>query len=236
MDWNNDKTIEFIDSYRNFTCLWRYEDRSYKNRIIRNNAVQELGTKYSITPKQVLNKIKSLRSYFHKEHAKRNLRHIQKQLVRIYFHVIRSLRSGIETEVSDYGIQENNSDTEKNSEIGLLGVETTTASTNQQIIDVAAASSKSKRNKNSSQVDEDYNFLSEAKKKLRTQDRFSYFGEVVACKLRSLNDPRLQAVAEFEINKILFEVEMQSLNKQFSCPNMVLKPDNRRPGSSTTNN
>nr|CAI5845959.1 unnamed protein product [Callosobruchus analis] len=73
----------------------------------------------------------------------------------------------------------------------------------------------------------------EAKEKLKKQDRFSYFGEVVACKLRSLNDPRLQAVAEFE-NKILFEVEIQSLNKQSSCPNIVLKPDNSRPGSSAT--
>nr|CAI5837359.1 unnamed protein product [Callosobruchus analis] len=74
----------------------------------------------------------------------------------------------------------------------------------------------------------------EAKEKLKKQDRFSYFGEVVACKLRSLNDPRLQAVAEFEINKILFEVEIQSLNKQSSCPNIVLKPDNSLPGSSAT--
>nr|CAH7734027.1 unnamed protein product [Callosobruchus chinensis] len=131
MDWNNDKTIEFIDSYRNFTCLWRYEDRSYKNRIIRNNAVQELGTKYSITPKQVLNKIKSLRSYFHKEHAKVTKKKsgsttsdTYKSSWFAYTSMLfildgDSQRSGIETEVSDYGIQENNSDTEKNSEIGV---------------------------------------------------------------------------------------------------------------------
>nr|CAI5841796.1 unnamed protein product [Callosobruchus analis] len=129
MDWNNDKTIEFIDSYRNFTCLWRSEDPNYKNRIIRNDAVQELGTKYSITPKQVLNKIKSLRSYFHKEHTKVTKNKsgsatsdTYKSSWFAYTSMLfildgDSQRSGIETEVSDYGIQENSSDNEKNSEI-----------------------------------------------------------------------------------------------------------------------
>lgn len=82
--------------------------------------------------------------------------------------------------------------------------------------------------------------MTEAKEKLTKQDRFSYFGEVIACKLRSLNDPRLQAETEFKINTILFEAEMQSLNKQSSYPTIkrsidTLQPNNSRPGSSITN-
>jgi hypothetical protein len=37
---------------------------------MRSNALQELRTKYLLDSKSVLNKIKSLRSYFHREHTK----------------------------------------------------------------------------------------------------------------------------------------------------------------------
>jgi hypothetical protein len=41
----------------------------YKNREERT-AVEELGKKYSLDSKSTLNKIKILRSYFHREHSK----------------------------------------------------------------------------------------------------------------------------------------------------------------------
>jgi hypothetical protein len=37
---------------------------------MRKNALQELGEKYLMDSKSILNKIKSLRSYFHREHSK----------------------------------------------------------------------------------------------------------------------------------------------------------------------
>lgn len=129
MEWNNEKTIEFIDSYRNFTCLWRCEDPNYKNRIIRNDAVQELCTKYSITPKQVLNKIKSLRSYFHKEHTKVSKKKSGSATSETYksswFAYTSMLfildgdtqRSGTETELAEYDSQEHTSENEGNSTI-----------------------------------------------------------------------------------------------------------------------
>jgi hypothetical protein len=69
-DWSNEKTLDFIEEYRKYTVLWRLSDKNYKNREERRSALEELGEKYSLDSKSILNKIKSLRSYFHREHSK----------------------------------------------------------------------------------------------------------------------------------------------------------------------
>jgi hypothetical protein len=70
MEWSNEKTIEFVEDYRGFTCLWRSSDPDYKDRIKRGDAQQYLAGNYGLqTRKAVKNKIKSLRSYFHKIHS-----------------------------------------------------------------------------------------------------------------------------------------------------------------------
>lgn len=67
---NNEQTLEFIEDYRSYDCLWDINSRSYTNKNKRNDAYQDLAKKYGITEKGVRNKIKSLRSYFSKEHQK----------------------------------------------------------------------------------------------------------------------------------------------------------------------
>jgi len=69
-DWSSEKTLDFIEEYRKYTVLWRSSDKNYKNREERRSALQELGEKYSLDSKSILNKIRSLRSYFHPEHSK----------------------------------------------------------------------------------------------------------------------------------------------------------------------
>jgi hypothetical protein len=44
--------------------------KDYTNKIKRNDALNALATDYKINVKEVTNKIKSLRSYFAKEHQK----------------------------------------------------------------------------------------------------------------------------------------------------------------------
>ncbi|XP_069675826.1 uncharacterized protein [Periplaneta americana] len=70
MEWSNEKSIEFIEDYRNYSCLWRFSDPDYKDRQKRRDAHQFLAEKYGLgTRKAVINKIKSFRSYFHRLHA-----------------------------------------------------------------------------------------------------------------------------------------------------------------------
>ena len=70
VDLNTEKTLDFVEKYHKCPMLWRSSDQNYKNCQMRSNAFQELGTKYLLDFKPILNKTKSLRSYFHCEHAK----------------------------------------------------------------------------------------------------------------------------------------------------------------------
>ena len=69
-DWSSVKTLDFIEEYRKYAVLWGSLDKNYKNREERRSAVQELGEKYSLDSKSILNKIKCLRSYYHREHSR----------------------------------------------------------------------------------------------------------------------------------------------------------------------
>jgi len=63
------KTLAFIEDYRSFTALWDVNHKDYTNKIKRN-ALNALASNYKTSVKEVKNKIKSLQSYFAKEHQK----------------------------------------------------------------------------------------------------------------------------------------------------------------------
>jgi len=52
--------------------LWDVNHKDYTDKIKRNDALNALATNYKMSVKEVKNKIKSLRSYFVKEHQKVN--------------------------------------------------------------------------------------------------------------------------------------------------------------------
>lgn len=66
----NEDTVEFIEEYRVYKCLWSIHSKYYTNKIKRQHAYSDLAKKHNLTEKRVRNKIKSLRSYFSKEHQK----------------------------------------------------------------------------------------------------------------------------------------------------------------------
>ena len=70
MSSDNTKMLAFIEDYRSFTALWDISHKDYTNRIKRNYALNALATNYKMSVKEDKNKIKSLRSYFAKEHQK----------------------------------------------------------------------------------------------------------------------------------------------------------------------
>jgi hypothetical protein len=68
MSSHHTKTLQFIEDYRTFTALWDVNNKDYTNKIKQNDALSTLATNYEMIIKEVKNKIKSLRSYFAKEH------------------------------------------------------------------------------------------------------------------------------------------------------------------------
>ena len=69
MSSDHTKTLVFIEHYRSSAALWDVNHKDYTNKIKRNDALNALATNYKMSVKEV-NKIKSLRSYFAKEHQK----------------------------------------------------------------------------------------------------------------------------------------------------------------------
>ncbi|KAJ8965291.1 hypothetical protein NQ314_004220 [Rhamnusium bicolor] len=67
---SSDQTLSLIEDYRSHSALWDIVDKDYTNKMKRNDAYTVLARKYNMTVKGVKNKIKSLRSYFSKEHQK----------------------------------------------------------------------------------------------------------------------------------------------------------------------
>lgn len=68
---SKEQTLKFIEDYRQLECLWNTRLKDYSNKNVRNDALLELDRKYGLGGvKGVKNKIKSLRSYFAKEHDK----------------------------------------------------------------------------------------------------------------------------------------------------------------------
>jgi len=64
------KTLELIEDYRSFTALWDVNHKHYNDKIKRNYALNALATNYKTSVKEIKKKIKSLRSFFAKEHQK----------------------------------------------------------------------------------------------------------------------------------------------------------------------
>lgn len=67
---SNEETLSFIDDYKNFDVLWDVNNRDYLNNKVRLDKLKVLAKKYNTDISGVKNKIKSLRSYFSKEHSK----------------------------------------------------------------------------------------------------------------------------------------------------------------------
>jgi LysM repeat protein len=68
MHSDHTKTIAFIEDYRSFTAAWEVNHKDYTNKIKRNDALNALAINYKMSVKEVKNKVKSLQSYFEKEH------------------------------------------------------------------------------------------------------------------------------------------------------------------------
>lgn len=67
--WDQDRVIQLIESYREKPVLWNPKDKSYFNKIKKNDAWVELSNLYSCDMDTIKAKMNSLLSSFRKEKA-----------------------------------------------------------------------------------------------------------------------------------------------------------------------
>lgn len=72
LKWSDDLMFRFMDLYQSHPCLWDYKKDVYKNKSARdtaiNNIIIEMGI-VELTPADVKNKIKTIRTMYKKELA-----------------------------------------------------------------------------------------------------------------------------------------------------------------------
>lgn len=51
------------------------------------------------------------------------------------------------------------------------------------------------------------------------RDEYTIFGELIACRLRKIRDPRKRLTLQYNMNNLLFDVEMQEIDKNFEPAN-----------------
>lgn len=70
VDRDHTKVLTFIENYKSFVELWDASHKDYNNKNKRSGALECLAINHNMSIPEVKNKIKSLRSYFSKEHQK----------------------------------------------------------------------------------------------------------------------------------------------------------------------
>jgi hypothetical protein len=70
MELSKEKTLEFIEDYRQYEILWNSRDKEYKNNRKKRGISALLAEKYCASVTDIKAKIKMHRSSFHCEHKK----------------------------------------------------------------------------------------------------------------------------------------------------------------------
>ncbi|KAJ4433824.1 hypothetical protein ANN_16136, partial [Periplaneta americana] len=222
---NKEITLNFIEDYRSFEVLWNPKLREYRNKDMRGEALQEMSIRYQTDVNSVKNKIKSLRSYFCKEHhkaARTNENYVSNWFA--YKHLLFLADGNVSpTLKGDAGLQNSNLETperitdefqicgkfEPIEEISNLSASTSTHSESDRRV-------KRKRKdhdyyaKRNQEVYESVNIVNQDG---TTEDEYSVFGAYIGHKIRKLRTQKLRAVAQNRISNLLFEIEMSSENE-----------------------
>jgi broad specificity polyphosphatase/5'/3'-nucleotidase SurE len=70
MEFSNEKTLEFIEDYKQYEILWNSRDKEYKNNRKKRDVSALLAEKCFASVTDLKTKIKTHRSSFHLEHRK----------------------------------------------------------------------------------------------------------------------------------------------------------------------
>jgi hypothetical protein len=68
--WTNDHVLSFINSVYLRPELWDIEQNTYKDKNLKKDSWQSVGSEFGITAEEAYKKFRSLRTYARNEHKK----------------------------------------------------------------------------------------------------------------------------------------------------------------------
>ncbi|CAH2012159.1 unnamed protein product [Acanthoscelides obtectus] len=228
MEWTIEKTTLFIEDYHNSPELWNNKIAAYKDNRLKNDKLKQIATKYECTVIEVKNKIKNLRSAFHRERKKlQSKKSGSSPLTKGQWFAFELLSFLLDVDkhrrttstASDNGEESANEDdisvsNTQDTEAEVSNIEGHRSCEERRDI-VIAPKKKTEKKKRfispSDREEEAYNIL----KSSCQRDEFSTYGEHVGNELRHLS-PRAQTIAKHLINNILYDASMGKFDDQTS--------------------
>ncbi|KAJ8730009.1 hypothetical protein PYW07_017047 [Mythimna separata] len=225
-------TLNFIEDYRKIPHLWDPNNKLYTKKVKRNNGLQVLATKYNMDIDGVKKKIKSLRSYFSKEHQKVMKKNSGAGSDEIYVspwfaykHLLFTADSVTPRETRETSTKEKK-DTQAEVFIRESSVTSQSTCMSEDEHDFILPSIRKKRNVENKKTDEEEasKFMKKATEELNQKDEFTLYGQLIAHKIRNLN-PLNRLLAQQRINNTLFNLEMQQMTGAAATQNATEIPN-----------
>ncbi|XP_055615695.1 uncharacterized protein LOC129768983 [Toxorhynchites rutilus septentrionalis] len=220
MEWNIERTTSFIDDYHNSPELWNNKILQYKDIHIKKDKLKQLAAKYNCTVADVKNKIKNLRTAFHRERKKVQQKKSGsspgKQTKWFAYEPLSFLLDVDipKSTISTAGSDEENFEEEQHQhdQADLQEVNNKREEERQKYI---APKRKRKNSPISDREEEAYSILKNACQR----DECSIYGEYVANELRKLSSVE-RTITQHNINNALFEAGIRRLDEldQASTP------------------
>ncbi|CAB3245756.1 unnamed protein product [Arctia plantaginis] len=210
MEWNRETILHFISLIKQRPAFWDFQSPEYKNKRKRHEAIEEVGLLMGVTPKEVNTKWIILRNQYSREKRKITESKGDSQYTTKWYAYkeMDALMARNKRQISSFWMQESKSETEDSScssppppSPRLSG------SANQHSHTDCVTQSSSIYNK----AIKTLKAIREAKND-SISDELTNYGLYIAAHLRKLSPP-LQSRAKYEINKILYALDLESLGE-----------------------
>ncbi|KAK3860557.1 hypothetical protein Pcinc_033398 [Petrolisthes cinctipes] len=225
MSWSQEKTADFIESYRNSQVLWDIRLKDYKNNLVKLDALRLLAEQYQCDVATVKRKIKNLRTAFRREHNIRTRKKSGSSPIKkskwfgydllLFLVDVEIARPGYSSQVEAECIEGGAEFVDDAETSGMSShlhtegpeasqdVEKGTTNDNAKETSKKIAQNNKRRTVDDERAEEAYMILKESLRR----DESTIYGEHVACEIRKLN-PRVQTIVKHKMNNILFEAAM----------------------------
>ncbi|XP_023718202.1 uncharacterized protein LOC111870286 [Cryptotermes secundus] len=255
MIWDSHKVKCLIEEYREKSILWDLRHPNYKDNRKKVKLWEDLATKFQCSVKEVKEKVKNLRTTFHR-YKKKN-RGSAKGDQWVHFPSLSFLlevdapKRELSTEedivsenedTKDHEIGPNSSETQLHEAVRsqddrheeTVRPQSTPEAAGREFVTPTSGTKKRRRqgidrDEEAGRSDETYEVL----KKASQRDEFATYGEYVANELRKLSLPA-QTIAKYHINNILFHAAMGKYDMPPQTHRFTYSPQSSHSSPQTT--
>ncbi|XP_075983507.1 uncharacterized protein LOC142981457 [Anticarsia gemmatalis] len=224
MEWSRDTILHFINLVKERRAFWDYQSPEYKIKRKRQEAIEEVALLMGIPPKEVNTKWVILRNQYSRERRKitectSDTPYVTKWYAYSEMDALLSRNKRLTNYLQNFWTQESRSDDEDSSNSPPSPPAASARGSRQAVTSTDNGKDTTSVAQNPQSTTCTISFYNEALKTLKamrdkndTSDELTNYGLYIAAHLKKLSPP-LQSRAKYEINKILYALDLESLEQ-----------------------